>query len=102
MGGSQTFNKALSNLQVKIKKPPDINYVSWLGTQDKLSSLHMKCVRTLGSVKSLVSECMADDIALGCKRNWPISRYSISNNRFNKIKDCWMLMYFFENTLKLV
>jgi 5'-3' exonuclease len=28
---------------------------------DKLSSLHMKCVRTLGYVKSLVSECMADD-----------------------------------------
>jgi 5'-3' exonuclease len=28
---------------------------------DNLSSLHMKYVRTLGSVTSLVSECMADD-----------------------------------------
>ena len=32
MGGSQTFNKALNDLKVKIKKPPDINYVSWLGS----------------------------------------------------------------------
>jgi hypothetical protein len=38
MGESQTFNKAQSNLQVKIKKPPDINYVSWLGSNTNQES----------------------------------------------------------------
>jgi hypothetical protein len=28
---------------------------------DKLSSLHMKCVRAVGSIKSVVSNCIAND-----------------------------------------
>ena len=38
MGGSNTFNKALNDLEIKRKKPPNVDYGTWLGTQVPLET----------------------------------------------------------------